>query len=90
MSNTKLKPCATGKRHSWVFVRNRNNATQRISGAGTMVSSRKVGVYKCACGARKEGEVGHQDVTPAPLAATLQVACEAVLTPGTPPTGSDN
>lgn len=48
----KPKPCTEGKRHKWLFQRNRIIETY---GPGYANISKR-GVYRCACGEKKLGE----------------------------------
>lgn len=52
-----MKPCTLGKRHSWTFVR--NVVTSHLSGRFGRITKR--GLYRCECGAQKNGTPGHQD-----------------------------
>jgi len=48
-----MKPCTKGKRHKWVFVANHNCRTESLRTIGWTLR----GLYKCACGQRKYGEM---------------------------------
>lgn len=52
---TKTKPCTLGPRHKWEFVRNKTFTTATLHTRTLSVR----GVYKCACGAKKIGEMNH-------------------------------
>ncbi|MCY1294169.1 hypothetical protein D9M68_357300 [compost metagenome] len=47
-----MKPCTTGKRHSWTFVRNVITSYQK----GRIGRVTECGLYRCECGAAKYGE----------------------------------
>lgn len=49
------KPCTTGPRHSWGWVK--NVANTQVGGRSVKVTLR--GLYRCACGAKKTGAPNH-------------------------------
>lgn len=53
-----MKACTIGKRHKWAFVCNRIRTT--YSAFSARIS--KVGIYECACGQKKVGQAGINEV----------------------------
>lgn len=49
--SARIRPCTRGTRHSWSFVK--NVTVSQIGMRSASFSS--VGLYRCACGARKHG-----------------------------------
>lgn len=55
----KKPPCpnAENGKHSWTFVKNTKKGSVTFGSSGTRAAFSVVGVYSCACGARRTGRV---------------------------------
>lgn len=51
----RAKPCKTGPRHTWAWVKNVANA--QIGGRSARFTLR--GLYRCTCGQQKVGAANH-------------------------------
>lgn len=47
-----MKPCAEGKKHSWKWIKDVTLTRQTVQ----CTSIHRRGVFKCACGAIKQGQ----------------------------------
>jgi hypothetical protein len=51
----KTKPCTTGPKHKWTWVKNVTTSKGTFGSRGTMVHLSLRGLYKCECGATRNG-----------------------------------
>lgn len=56
-SNWKMKKCTLGPRHKWDFVKNVTVRSENISMNRHSIHIGQKGAYKCACGAKKYGDI---------------------------------
>lgn len=53
----KVKPCSISSKHKWEFVNNVTLKDVTYGATGTQVKIRFRGLYKCACGAKRIGQM---------------------------------